>query len=223
MTAATVEATAPEATETEAVEETVDLSNFQAAVAAATTDVDALNETGNKDVHAVRRAYTDLGRKGKAAAKAWLVDQSTEAVMEDRSADAKKFMVLKQVGVKVLASSGGGTSNANKTAEKLLDGIKTLQIAYSLAISIAQNSTSPELADWENKIGVTEDDIAAARTYAEWIENPVGDEPDVSDLQKQGARVSLGRGPKGQGRKPGSGKVAADAPAEEVTADSLPE
>ncbi len=186
----------------EAAEEVVDLSAFTEAVEE--VSVEEAGNPKNDNVKAVRQAYTDLSRKGKAAAKKWLADEGQKAVESDDFARAKLLGRLRDNGTKVIAASTGESTRKGDD-EKLVEVIKGLAIGYGVATARAAAGVA---TDWQERSAVTDEDVAAASAYADWIAGgQEGTEPTATDDQKAGARVSLGRGPKGQGRKPGPAKA----------------
>ncbi len=183
-------------------EGTDDIDAFENAVLEA--DINQVTDPKSASVRSVRQAYTDLSRKGKAAAKKWLDKQAEEALDNDDTESTRRFVLLAKNGTRVISANVGRP--AVPDSEKKKQNILQLQIGYALAAAAANND--PELAGWDQEVTATQEDITAAGNYAAWIEGGMeGDEPEATPAQKAGARVSLGRGPNGQGRKP----KAADA------------
>ena len=198
-------------TATAEVEEVVDLTEFKDAVEE--VSVEEAGNPKNENVKALRQVYTDLSRKGKSAAKRWLADEGQKALEDEDYARAKLLGRLRDNGTKVIAASTGESTRKGDD-EKLVEVIKGLAIGYGVATARAAGGVA---TDWDSRSAVSQEDIDAAAAYAAWIESgQEGAEPTATDDQKAGARVSLGRGPKGQGRKPGPKAEVAEGEAAAV-------
>lgn len=215
MTAPAVEtATAPAEQPAATVE--ADLSGFQDAVLNVIADPTNVDPA---DVEKARAEYLKLDRKGKAAARAHVSEGSQTAVFNGNLPEAQALMRLNQELVVPTQTKGktGGAKPKDPTEAFALEQA-TAQLAYSLTVL-----NKPEAVDDEAlaaKLGelVTEDVQALADQYRTWVSNgSKGDEPELPEYAKAAARISLGRSPKGQGRKPAAKKEEATAaPADET-------
>lgn len=176
----------------------IDYSAFEAAVAQISAD-DATNVDSPSMVEA-RRVYGDLTPKSKRAAKAWLKGLTEKTVINEDWNESKRLVLINNNAAKsTTVNTGTGTSRKSPT-EKAIETFQTIHLAYQVAAQrLAALGIDPA------KSVPDEVDVTPAVEYANWINNPEsGDEPEVDNKFKRAARVSLGRGPGGQGRKPGS-------------------
>lgn len=190
-----------EATEADKVDEVVDTSAFDAAIANVT-----LADAEDKDsapMVAAREAYNSLNRKSKSAAKRSLKDKSSEYMLADDFDNAKLYLLLHTSAAVAKPTPGAGTSTRKSPVDKASEVLRTIHIAYQLAALRVQELGVDDITS----IVPAEDPeaIQSARVYTEWLENGQdGTEPDIDNELKRAARVSIGRGPGGQGRKPGT-------------------
>lgn len=205
MTTAVVE---PQATEdTEAV---LDISDF---VAGLDTFVSA---DDNADLHSlgtvVREKYRALDRAEKTLARRTVDTRATTAIYAGDILVAQRLVRIKDELVKPAKTTRVRVAPKNHT-DAVVSEILAIQLGYSLAVARASADTDLD-ADWQQKIAALATGEAQVRAteYAAWLDGKrEGDEPEgVTEVEKSAARISLGRGPKGQGRKP---KVAAEAEA----------
>lgn len=193
-------------------EETVDLTDFNAALDA--VDPESAKDSKNELVKTVRRAYTALSRLGKTEARNQVKDDAQKAVMDGHLEKAQKLFLIQNTGLKVLAATTAKPKdNTTKSAERVLG----IQLAYSLAYTAAQADETVDDAKFAELVSQTDADRAEsearARVYVDWLKGgQEGDEPEASAVEKAGARLSLGRGPGGQGRKPASASANAEIP-----------
>ncbi|URG17461.1 hypothetical protein Mbo2_091 [Rhodococcus phage Mbo2] len=206
--------TAP-ATENATPEVEADLTEFKAVVELVSG---ATDETAKDATDKARTVYRDLGRKGMAAARSYLSDLGNKIVLEGDLDKAQKVIKLSQDILKPAPSAKKGGSSANKapkdpTAEHI-DHVAAIQLGYSLSILEAPEGIAE---DWRERAAAKADEEAQtqAQEYRRFLLNKQeGTEPNVPEFVKAGARISLGRAPKGQGRKPKAVEETALAAAE---------
>lgn len=78
---------------------------------------------------------------------------------------------------------------------------ESLQKAFGL-VALDRNRPEELAPDWWQHLPR---DVTDAQTYRDWLlSDPVerGDEPRIAEVDKRAARLSIGRAPGGQGRKP---------------------
>lgn len=201
-------APASESTSTQADEP--DLTEFQEAAAAVlAADADAVADATNT----ARKAYRETGRKGMAAIRAYLSDESNRVILVEGDLDkAQKLIKLSQDILKPAPSKK--KDQVQKTPKDItadyIEHVAAIQLGYSLSILEAPAALAE---GWKEQVQVKADETAQeqARTYRIFLENKQeGEEPDVPEFVKAGARISLGRAPKGQGRKPKAVEEAAE-------------
>jgi len=219
MTAPTVDQTAAAET-TEAPEEVVDLREFNDAVTNAISDGDP----GKEELRAVRRVYGTLeARKGKYAARAQVDEDIRSAIQSGNLRDAQALYIVKDALTKGgLSSGGGGSKSAKNPVEAHLTTMASIGVAWSLVQANGPAGADPADLQTRAQALITTDTISQAQEYVNWLNSDQeGDEPDVPEVAKAAARVSLGRAPKGQGRKKNkSTETAAAAPADTSVGDA---
>lgn len=214
MTAVIENETVNAETQADEPEEVIDYSAFTAAYAGVT--VEQVEDDDSDTVKSLREVYNTLGPKSKRAVKRLLKDEAEKCVMERNDfAEAKRLMLINNNAAKSTSVASGNATRSRKTPEeKALETFKVLHYAYQLVFTRLQDAG----------INVTENtpeatDLSGAQAYASWLENgQEGDEPELDNDLKRAARVSIGRGPAGQGRKPGKTK-AEDTEAEVADAE----
>lgn len=154
--------------------------------------------------------YQNLSPRSKRAAKRALKDAAEKLMLEAETPEdlqeARKLTQIYAFAARSKATpKSSGTSTRKTPEQKLIETYQAVYIAYQLLVKRSQaanidlTSVSPE--------GI---ELSPAEAYVNWIENGrEGDEPEVDKLLARAARVSLGYGPGGQGRKP---KKEEDAP-----------
>ncbi|AOE44604.1 hypothetical protein SEA_JUMBO_97 [Gordonia phage Jumbo] len=188
------------------------------------------------EILVIREAFAKLSDKdARRQARTFIRDAKLTADKEMNDAvvtgDAAKivpaaqragaYATVIQHGFKVISAERGSVKNAADPVAAAAALVAQIQLAYAVALSDIPAGISVE--DFQAKVAeiVTPDEQNAATQYRAFIENgQKGDEPNVSDLAKAAARVSLGRGPKGQGRKPKAAETAADKGAETAAAET---
>ena len=209
MTAAVVE---NETATTEAVEEDntpADYSAFEAVVGNI-----SLADAGNPEsdsVKAAQEVYGELDAKSKRAARKWLKDTGEKFMLNDEFEKSKLFILVRKYAAVAPAGSGGTGSSRKTPEQKLIENFRAIHLGYQVVATLVQNTPGIDFT----AIQPAEVDITPALTYREWLESGAeGDEPEVDTELKKAARISLGRGPNGQGRKPGSKAKTAEDNAE---------
>lgn len=231
MTAPVTDETVTEATATEtptpsedSVETekaTVDLTSFEAAVEAL---LGAPEGTDPADlVFAVRREYHEHDRNGKTAARKFVEDRQITAIMNSDVAGAQTLIRLKDEMIKPMPVSGAprAPKPPKNSTEDVVAQIASIRLAYSLAM-LRANSNELLDAGWNEQVDelATSESQDRSAAYAAWLEaKQEGEEPQANEVEKAAARISLGRAPKGQGRKPKNVEDAAKAAAEASDAD----
>lgn len=207
----------------EETKEPVDTTDFEAAVEALLAAVaqDAAGDHSD-ELFAVRSEYHDFNRAGKNAARKIVEDRAHGAIMNSELAAAQALLSAKDEMLKPLPASGTPRApRAPKNAtDDVVQAIAAIQLAYSLSMLKAHGSTELD-ADWQERISANATSDAQDRTaaYAAWLEaKQEGEEPAANDVEKAAARISLGRAPKGQGRKPKAVEEAAKISAETAEA-----
>lgn len=178
----------------------------------------------------IRRAYGALDKDAKRQARA-IVRDAKDTELEDagkaQATDpaaamahmARSFALLNVINNGFAALSSAAPKSAGDPVEAAVALTAQIQLAY--AVSMATAPAGVDSADYSARVSasLTENDQSDAIAYRNWIEaGQTGDEPNVSELAKSAARISLGRSPKGQGRKPGS----PNAPKDETAAADAP-
>ncbi|USH45091.1 hypothetical protein SEA_CAMERICO_95 [Gordonia phage Camerico] len=169
----------------------------------------------------LRRLFGALDKDGKRQARAIVRDaKDTELATagEKQATDpaaamahmGRSFALLNVInnGFSALAPAGSPKTAADPVAAAVA---LTAQIQLAYAVSMAEAPAGISAEDYQARVSasLSENDQAHAQSYRAWLENgQTGTEPEVSDLAKAAARISLGRGPKGQGRKPKSAETA---------------
>ena len=212
---AVVDPTVTEATATTATEAPVDLSKFNDAVSNAISD----GAPSDDEIKAVRRVYGELEpRKGKSAARAKLDDDIKESIENSNVVSAQALFKIKDAIVKSGGLKGTRTAAPKNPTEAHVSNVLAIQLGYSLAYSNVADGVD---ANWVDQVKSTPELEADAQKYRAWLSGgQEGTEPEVSDAAKAGARISLGKAPKGQGRKPGKDADKAANPAADVLADA---
>jgi hypothetical protein len=190
------------AVETEKVEtEVVDLSAFKDAVENVISDPADVSE---EDTKAAQHEYRELSRKGKAGARSYVEDQTANAVLAGNLGQAQALLALADA----LRNSGTKTSGPSaprkpkNPTDSYVEHVAQIQLAYSLSVLNAPENLDE---DWKERVQAKCDADAQTRAqaYRAFVEaKQEGDEPEATESEKAGARISLGRAPKGQGRKP---------------------
>lgn len=207
--------TAQVATEVETPD--FDLARFKDAVENVISDP---SDISKEDINKARVEYRALSRKGMTAARNYVESEGTKAVMEGNLPQAQALIKLGQELKKAPSTAGQGKGSSTRPTdptEAYLQDISVVQLAYSL---VALNKPKEVAGDVDTRLAaiLTEDAQTQGLAYREWIENKFeGEEPEAPEFVKQAARVSLGRAPKGQGRK---GKAIEEAKAAEEAAQA---
>lgn len=203
---AVADPTVTEATATTAapaVEEApIDLTKFNDAVSDAISD----GAPSAEEIKNVRRVYGELEpRKGKSAARAKLDDDVRDAIQGSNITQAQALLAIKDAILKSGGLSGKRTAAPKNPTEAHTSNVLAIQIGYSLAYSNVPEGVDP---NWIDLVKATPELEASAQSYRKWLsDGQEGDEPEVPEAAKAGARISLGKAPKGQGRKPGKDKA----------------
>ena len=170
-------------------------------------------------------AYADLEpRAGKSAGRAHLDDTTREVVLEGNLEAAQRLFALKDA---LSARPSGGSSIQRLTpTEAHIELVQGIQLGYALAVGHPGAGVD---ADWGDKLTQPDDELVKiAAEYREWLASgQMGQEPSATKVAKAAARISLGRGPKGQGRRPNSKAATttlaeASTPAAEVNGEPVP-
>lgn len=175
------------------------------------------------EIFEVRREYHEFDRNGKTVARKLVEERATTAIMNSDIHGAQVLIRLKDEMIKPMPVSG--TPRAPKapknSSDDVIAQIAAITLAYSLAFGDAKNNPAMD-ADFEAKVAelATADAQQRSAAYATWLKNKQeGDEPQISEIEKAAARISLGRAPKGQGRKPKGVEEAAKAAAAQADED----
>ena len=165
---------------------------FTSAVSEAVSQRDPQTGTlPTANIEAVRKAYRALdGANLKRAAKQVLADGMKEGMDKLDISLARAFDVLIRE-----AAVAGGTSGQPKTPADPTEAHVNLVVLLDLARTLdVPEGVSPE---WEQKRDALYGELAPQlTTYRTWLnqdEESRGDEPEVSDLVKQAARLQSGR------------------------------
>lgn len=204
----TTEETAPAAEATPA-ETPIDLTDFTAAVEAAVEEADTTTGTvPEASIAKVSAEYRKLeGLKAKNAAKKLVADGMKDAMNGDSLPRARSYMNLQEKAL--VAASGGGGGSTRQPAdptEAFVQRVATL----NLASTIAQSNVPDGIAEnWGERVGtlVTES-TEAATSYLQWLtgdEDSRGEEPEVSQVVKNAAKLAQGKAAKAGGRAGGAG------------------
>ena len=191
-------------------------------------DVSVFADKDNDETVAVRRLFGALDKDGKRQVRGFIRDEIATLLAEQGDISAQLasdpslatelvavaqksagWNSLKDHGLRAL--SAPTTSAPRKVVDPLVaiaENVAQIQLAYALAISDLPEGIDADALNAKVAELVTEDSQAQAAEYRAFIENGQdGTEPEFSQTVKAAARISLGRGPKGQGRKPGKGKT----------------
>ena len=195
----------------------VELSKFNDVVSDAIAD----GTPSEEGIKAVRVAYGKLEpRKGKTLARQALDDDIRKAIENGNLIEAQGLFALKDAVLKGALKTGATrTAKPRNVTASHVERILGIQLGYSLAFTHAPEGVD---ADWKDQVKNTPELEKQASEYRAWLESgQEGDEPNVPAVAAAGARISLGRGPKGQGRKPKGSVTATEAPAE-IAAPAAP-
>ncbi|WGH21975.1 hypothetical protein SEA_TROGGLEHUMPER_94 [Rhodococcus phage Trogglehumper] len=160
-------------------------------------------EATPRSINEVLEAYMDLpGREGKSAGRKFLDDYVVSAVDDGDNNRARICSAIRKVAQqKRWKTDRGVPPRVAVHTEKYLDLLTALQKAYGAAV----HETPPELRKvmpenfWEN----LDDNIDDVIVYRRWMTSDPKSreaEPKVSEVDKQAARISLGRSPGTAGR-----------------------
>lgn len=211
---------------TESVEKApVDTTAFEVAVETLLEVPAGADNTAQ--IFEVRREYHEFDRNGKTVARKLVEERATTAIMNSDINGAQVLIRLKDEMIKPMPVSG--TPRAPKapknSSDDMIAQIASITLAYSLAFGEAKSNPAMD-PDFEAKVAelATADAQQRSAAYATWLKNKQeGEEPEASEVEKAAARVSLGRAPKGQGRKPKGVEEAAKAAAAQADADETDE
>lgn len=180
----------------------VDLTKFNDAVSDAISD----GAPSADEIKNVRRVYGDLEpRKGKSAARNKLDEDVRDAIKASNVIQAQALLEIKDAILKGGGLKGTRTAAPKNPTEAHTSNVLAIQIGYSLAYSNVPEGVDP---NWVDLVKATPELEQAAQSYRKWLsEGQEGTEPEVPEAAKAGARISLGKAPKGQGRKPGKDKA----------------
>ncbi|AKL88268.1 hypothetical protein GMA3_91 [Gordonia phage GMA3] len=237
MTTATVtenvDIATDETTETEATVNTISVEalEFKANVdKLIDANVTAFADKDSETVTDIRRAFGALDKDAKRNVRQFIKDaiavllteqaevaadlannpeRATELV--DIAKRAAAYNSVKDFGLKPLAAQSTGERATRKPADPALavgKNIAQVQLAYAVAMASVPTNVDPARITEITGELVTEAAQTEALEYRAWIYGGMeGAEPEASDVAKAAARISLGRGPKGQGRKPKTADV----------------
>ena len=153
-------------------------------------------------------AYASLNRASKIAARKWLAKLGHDAVMSE---NAKLARVIFTTRDRITKRTGPAAAplRLRRAVPNPVEHLTALALAYSVAVSDLATKAAdgvddiPADAQERATSALTEELQANAQRYRRWLEAGQDDEePDVSEVAKAGARLSLGRSARGVGRKP---------------------
>lgn len=176
------------------------------------------NEEANEDVAAAILYYRSLDAGSRTTARRYLENDAKQKVLEGKFAEGRSILLLadrikKPVTRKRVRSSTPTRKPRNRTGE-VATHIAAIQLGYSLAMLDAHNDQTLD-PDWQDRIAehATAEAQERAAQYALWLKGgQKGEEPEISEVEKAAARISLGRAPKGAGRKPATAGTRAPEP-----------
>lgn len=198
------------ATTADEVDEALDYSAFEAAVAQISLD-DAKDDKSDA-IKAAQEVYGNLNAKSKRAARKWLKDESERQMLDDNFDESKRLILIRKFAAVAPGKPAATTSNRKTETDKKIELFRSIHLAYQLIATEVQNIEGVDFT----AIQPTDVDLTPALAYMDWIKSGDADnEPDVSKELKRAARIASGRGPNGQGRKP-------RAKVEEVIEDDAP-
>lgn len=167
-------------------------------------------EATTSSIDEVLRCYMDLpGTAMKYAGRKFLDDYVLGAVKDSDNNRARICAAI----IKVCKSKRWRTDSETPSRvalhrEKYLELVTALQKAFSTAVAETPDELRAVMpADWYSHLDDTIDDVIV---YRRWMLSPKDSreaEPKVSELDKQAARMSLGRAPGMAGRPLPSTKV----------------
>jgi hypothetical protein len=190
-----------EATSTESTPEApIDLTGFEASVTEAVAQAD--ESTGmvpEASLGSVLEQYRSLdGVKAKNKAKAHLNDGMKSAMNDGDIAKARAFLQLSENMTAGSSKSSGEKAPADPT-EAAAQRIATLQLAAAYAV--VPDGVSGDL---DAKVAeLTAASEAGVQSYLEWSqadEESRGDEPEVSAVARNAAKLALGKAAKAGAR-----------------------
>lgn len=158
-------------------------------------------EATTNSIESVLLAYRDLpGREGKLAGRNFLDDYVEQAVNADDRNRARICAAIRRVcKERSWRPDPGVPSRVQLHTEKYLDLLTALQKAYATAV--AETPTELRAVMPQDFYEHLDDNIDDVITYRQWMLGAKGEpEPKVSELDKQAARMSLGRAPGIAGR-----------------------
>ena len=196
-------AEAPASTE-EKTEAPVDLSGFEAAVAAALGEADTSTGTiPPSEVEKVVVEYRTLdGIKAKNKAKAFLNEGMKSAMNESDIVQARSYLQLTE------SMTAGSTSKTEKApadpTEAFVQRSATLQLATSLLVPGEGVAEDHE----EKAAALVSESQAAAEQYLAYLQDESedkGDEPEVSTVVRNAVKLALGKAAKAGSSRTGGG------------------
>lgn len=182
-------------TEAKAEEKPIDLTAFNAAVAAAVAEADTTTgEVPTEQLAKVTEAYRALdGAKAKNAAKKTVNDGMKDAMASGSLPRARAHMMI---GEDALVA-GGGSKSASTPAdptEAFVQRVAGLSLAYNLATSNVPEGVNE---DWNERVNtLVAESIESARAHLAWTtgdEESRGEEPEASAFVKAAVKLSVGK------------------------------
>ncbi|WKW85539.1 hypothetical protein SEA_REYNAULD_87 [Rhodococcus phage Reynauld] len=162
-------------------------------------------DCSDEQKNSVYEEYVGLDRNAKTTARTFVESEIRDAVRERKFPEAQVLSDLRDGMVSAAKSAAASTPrkrNRNRTEETVAT-ILPIQLGYSLAMIAAQEEAGLD-PNWQEQIaaGATPEAQERAQQYRNWLlNNQSGEEPEANEAEKAGARISLGRAAKGQGRR----------------------
>lgn len=217
-TEAPVEAT--EQTEApKAEDKPVDLTAFTEAVNAAVAEADVTTgEVPEASLAAVTAAYRALeGIKAKNAAKALVNEGMKDKMNSDDLAGARAYL---NIGDNALTAAAGASRSERVPAdptEAFVQRVGTIQLAYGLAVANVPEGVKD---NWNELVTeLVNSSNESAQAYSAWLSGDTetrGDEPEVSGVVRNAAKLAQGRSAKAGSTRSGGG-ASFDGPRRDIS------
>lgn len=218
---AEVQTEAPVTEQTEAPkaeDKPVDLTAFTQAVNAAVAEADTT--TGDVPVaslDAVTVQYRALdGIKAKNAAKALANDGMKDRMNSNDLGGARAFLNISEKALVAAAGSGSKDKVPADPTEAYVQRVGTIQLAYALAVGTVPEGVKD---NWQELVTeLVNGSNEAAQGYGQWLSGDAetrGDEPEVSAVVRNAAKLAQGRSAKAGSTRSGGG-ASFDGPRRDI-------
>ena len=196
---ATTEGSGSTATATTEKPKQVDLTDFKAAVDTAMTEADTTTgEVPEAALAKVTEEYRKLdGIKAKNEAKAHAADLMKSRMGADDLAGARAALNIQD---KALVAAAGGSKGEKAPAdptENFVQRVATLTLGYQLATTSVPEGVDESWTEKSNAL--VSENFESAKAYLAWTQGDPesrGDEPEVSSVIRNAAKLAAGKAAK---------------------------